>query len=133
MAALVIAVFTSLRGRRASVLTGHYQLVGGEMIGREKRLLRFHGIDPDSIEGTYGVSAVDLAYLLQSFNSGSVAHQIEHGRFNRIRPFPTDSYRYSILKNEPTRRAFPLLIQLFDPKNAYMACCAATIEKIERP
>ncbi len=101
------------------------------MIGGDKRLLRFHGIDPESTEDIYGVSAVDLSYLLQSFNAGSVAYQIEHGRFKRIRPFPTDSYRYSILMSEHTRRAFPLLVQLFDPNNAYMACCAATIRKIE--
>ena len=131
--ALGIAVMSWLHARRVSVLTGHYELVSGadQMSGHEMRLLRFHGIDTESIEETYGVSAVDVAYLLQSFNAGSVAYQIEHGRFKRIRPFPTGSYRYNILMSESTRLAFPLLIQLFDPNNAYMACCAATIREIE--
>jgi hypothetical protein len=135
----VLALFISLLSwsdsRRRSRLAQHYGLVtaADRMIGENQELLRFHGIDPSTIEEEYGVTASELAYLLQSFNAGSVSYQIAHGehrsdvRNGRVKPFKQGSYWYDILRNDATQRAFPLLQKLFDSRNPYMAACEATI------
>jgi hypothetical protein len=131
--ALLISVLSWLDGRRRARVSEHYALVAAadRMLGENNRLLRFHGIDPDTIEQEYGVSGLDLSYLLQAFNAGSISYNFAHGDNPRIKAFPEGSYWYDILENDATQRAFPLLQRLFDSKNPYMAACAATIRVIQ--
>jgi hypothetical protein len=131
--ALLISLLSWVDGKRRSRLSEHYGLVAvaDRMLGENERLLRFHGIDPDTMEQEYGVSGVDLSYLLQAFNAGSISYKFAHGDNPRIKAFPEGSYWYEILENDATQRAFPLLQRLFDSKNPYMAACAATIHAIK--
>jgi len=130
--ALLISLLSWMDGKRRARLSEHYGLVAvaDRMLGEDMSLLRFHGIDPDTIEQEYGMSGSDLSYLLQAFNAGSISYKFAHGDSPRLEAFPKDSYWYDILKNEPTQRAFPLLKQLFDSKNSYMAACEETIRLI---
>ena len=125
--ALALALHTRKSNRRESRTIQHYGLVAqaDNMLAENKACLRFHGINPDTIEDEYGVTSVELSYLLQSFNSGAVSSLIaEEGGDER---FDEGSYRYQILENQSTQDAFPLLQKLFDPKNIYMARCEKTI------
>jgi hypothetical protein len=132
-AAVSIAAVSWIHSRRAARLAAHYQLANAAdlMIGSDKSLLRFHGIDPDSLEANYGVTATELAFLLQSFNAGAVEHLIGFGRRGKDTAFAEGSYRYNMLASEPTRRALPLLQQLFDHRNAFIARCVQTAREIE--
>ena len=125
--ALFIAIFTWRSNLRASRVIQHYNLVtqADSMFAGNKELLRFHGINPDTIEEKYGVSSTDLSYLLQSFNAGSIQYLIANKKHKT--PFKNGEYRYDILKNDATQKAFPLIKQLFDSKNPYIARCEQTI------
>lgn len=100
------------------------------MLAKNKKLLRFHGINPDTIEKKYGVTSTDLSYLLQSFNAGAISYLIANKKHKK--PFKKGSYRYSILKNDATQKAFPLIKQLFDLKNPYIAKCEETIRFLKK-
>jgi hypothetical protein len=136
--ALFISLLTWADGRRTTRLTQHYALMtaADRMLGEDEGLLRFHGIDPGTMEEEYGVTAIELAYLLQSFNAGSISCQIAHGdhrsslRNRGVKPFRKDSYWYDRLKNDATQRAFPLVQKLFDSRNPYMAVCEETIRAL---
>jgi hypothetical protein len=130
--ALVISVLSWMDGKRRARLSEHYGLLAtaDRMLGENTQLLRFHGIDPDTIELEYGVSGTDLSYLLQAFNAGSISYKFAHGDNPRVKAFPEGSYWYGILEHDATQRAFPLLRMLFDSKNPYIAACAATIRVI---
>ena len=138
LVAIFISLLSWIDSRRGNRLAQHYGLVtaADRMLGANKELLRFHGIDPSTIEDEYGVTAGELAYLLQSFNSGSISYQIAHGdhrssnRNRRVKPFTKGSYWYDILRNDATQRAFPLVRKLFDSRNPYIAACAATISAL---
>ena len=125
--ALVISIYTWKSNRRASQDIQHYSLVSqaDNMIADNKAVLRFHGVDPDTIEEKYGINSSELSYLLQSFNSSSIASLL--GNEKSTKRFEKGSYRYDILKNEPTQRAFPLIKRLFDSNNLYIARCEKTI------
>ena len=129
--ALIIAIFTWRSNLRASRVIQHYNLVtqADSMFAGNQELLRFHGINPDTIEEKYGVTSHELSYLLQSFNSGSISNLLSNEKYNI--PFEKGSYRYDILKNEPTQRAFPLVKLLFDSKNIYISRCEETIRIIK--
>ncbi|MBN2566366.1 MAG: hypothetical protein JXB46_11720 [Candidatus Eisenbacteria bacterium] len=132
--ALAVALMSWFDGRRVSRIGQHYGLVAAAdiMLGANQDLLRFHGIDPETIEEEYGVTPAELSYLLQSFNAGSVSYLIASGRRRKTRPFEQGSYRYQMLSNQATQRAFPLIRQLFDSRNPYMSACEATIRVIQR-
>ena len=98
------------------------------MLAGNKEFLRFHGINPDTIQ-EYGVTSTELTYLVQSFNSGSISNLLSNDGYKE--PFEEGSYWYDILKNEPTQKAFPLIKMLFDSKNAFIARCEKTIRFIE--
>ncbi len=117
---------------RASRDIQHYNLItqADSMFAGNKELLRFHGINPDTIEKEYGVTPGELSYLLQSFNSGSISSLLSNEKHKK--PFEKGSYRYDILKNEPTQKAFPLIKQLFDSNNIYIAQCEETIRFIKK-
>ena len=100
------------------------------MLAENKACLRFHGIDPDTIEEVYGVTSAELSYLLQSFNAGSISNLLSNAGYKK--PFERGSYRYDILNNEHTQKAFPLLKLLFDSRNPYIARCERTIHFIKR-
>ena len=127
LVALVISFASWRSERRISRLVQHYSLVSSaeDMIVEHKEFLRFHGIDPTSAVEEYSVSSADLAYLLHSFNAGSVGYLLSGKR--RKGPFPEGSYRYNMLKTEATRRAFPLIKRFFDPQNPYIRRCEETI------
>jgi hypothetical protein len=95
------------------------------MFAKNKELLRFHGINPDTIKEEYGVTSTELSYLLLSFDAGSISYLISNKRDKK--PFTKGSYRYNILKNDATQKAFPLIQQLFDSKNPYLVKCEETI------
>jgi hypothetical protein len=92
--ALVVSFITWNDGRRISRLTQHYSIVtaADRMIGENKDLVRFHGIDPGTIEEEYGVTQEELGYLLLSFDSGSISYKIAHRERERVRPFVEGSY-----------------------------------------
>jgi len=110
----------------------HYNIVtqADKMFAECKACLRFHGINPDTIEEKYGVTSTELSFLLTSFNSGSISNLLSNDGYEK--PFEKGSYWYNILKNEPTQKAFPLLKLLFNPKNHYIARCEKTIHLIKR-
>ena len=130
--ALFIAIFTWRSNLRASSNIQHYNIVtqADTMIAENKACLRFHGINPDTIEDLYGVTSAELSYLLQSFNSGSISNLLSNDGYGK--PFEKGSYRYEILKSEHTQKAFPLLKLLFDSKNHYIARCEKTIHIIKQ-
>lgn len=130
--ALTISIFTWRFNIRASRSIQHYNLVtqADRMFAENKELLRFHGINPDMIEEEYGVTPHELSYLLQSFNAGSISSLLSDKKSKK--PFKKGSYRYDILKNEPTQKAFPLIKQLFDENNIYIAKCEETICLIKK-
>ena len=129
--ALITAIFTWRSNIRASRHIQHYNLVtqADSMFAGNKELLRFHGINPDTIEEEFGVTSYELAYLLQSFNSGSISNLLSNKKHKK--PFEIGSYRYEILNNEPTQKAFPLIQQLFDSNNIYINRCDETIRLIK--
>ncbi len=130
--ALFIALITWSKNQRATRYVQHYSFVtqAEKMLSANIACLRFHGIDPDTIEKLHGVTSTDLSYLLQLFNSGSISNILSNK--GRKKPFEKGSYWYDILKNEPTQDAFPLLQQLFDSNNYFMARCEITIDSINR-
>lgn len=132
--AILIATLSWIDKRRSDRLSAHYGLVtvADQMIARNKELLRFRGIDHETIEDVYGVTATELGYLLQVFNSGSISHRIRFGEHWRRRAFPAGSYWYEMLRTEATQRAFPLVKQLFDAKNPFMSRCEQTINQMSR-
>tara|TARA_R110002096_G_scaffold429949_1_gene643323 strand:+ start:3952 stop:4353 length:402 start_codon:yes stop_codon:yes gene_type:complete len=95
-----------------------------------KKLLRFHGVDPDTIEEKYGVTSGELSYLLQLFNAGSISRILDNEKSTK--PFEKDSYWYDILENKSTQDAFPLLRELFNSKNIFMMKCEETIRLIKK-
>ncbi len=117
---------------RASRNIQHYTLVtkADSMLAGNKEFFRFHGINPDTIEEKYGVTSIELCYLVQSFNSGSISNLLRKDGYKK--PFEEGSYWYDILKNEPTQKAFPLIKLLFDSKNHYIARCEKTIRFIKK-
>ena len=125
--ALSIALLSWRANIRKSRLIEHYRHIMStdSMFAKNKELLRFHGINPDTIKEEYGVNSTELSYLLQSFNAGSISYLISNKRHKK--PFNKGSYRYNILKNDATQKAFPLIQQLFDSKNPYIAKCEETI------
>lgn len=129
--ALYIALSTRLESVRATRNITHYGVVGqaDSMLAGNRKLLRFHGIDPDTIEEKYGVDSTDLSYLALSFNAGSISNLLS--KDGDKEPFKEGEYRYDILKNESTQKAFPLIKMLFDSKNHYMARCEKTIQLIK--
>ena len=129
--ALGIALFTWRANMRASRNIQHYNLVtkADSMLAENKECLRFHGIDPDTIEEKYGVTSAELSYLLQSFNSGSISNLLSNDGHRK--PFEEGSYRYNILKNDATQKAFPLIKQLFDSENPYIVQCEETIRVLK--
>ena len=100
------------------------------MFAKNKELLRFHGINPDAIEEEYGVTSTELSYLLQSFDAGSISYLISNKKHKK--PFEKGSYRYNILNNDATQKAFPLKKKLFDSKNPYIARCEETIRFLKK-
>ncbi len=130
--ALFIAIFTWRSNLRASRNIQHYNLVtqADNMLAENKACLRFHGINPDTIEDVYGVTSAELSYLLQSFNSGSISNLLSNDGYEKA--FDKGSYWYDILKSEHTQKAFPLLKLLLDSSNHYIARCEKTIHVINR-
>jgi len=130
--ALTIVIFTWKSNMRASRDIQHYNLItqADSMFAEHKELLRFHGINSDTIEEEYEVTPGELSYLLHSFNSGSISSLFSNEKHKK--PFEKGSYRYDILKNEPTQRAFPLIKQLFYSNNIYIAQCEETIRFIKK-
>jgi hypothetical protein len=133
----VLALFIALLSWRANIrtsrLTQHYNyvMITDRMLGENKELLRFHGINPDTIEKEYGVTSIELSYLLQSFNGGSIFYYLVSKRKQK-KPFTKGSYYYRILKNDATQKAFPLIRQLFDSKNPFIVRCAETIRLLNK-
>lgn len=129
--ALYIALSTRRESMRATRNITHYDVVAqaDSMLAGNSKLLRFHGIDPDTIEEKYGVDSIDLSYLALSFNAGSISNLLSKDRDKE--PFKEGEYRYDILKNESTQKAFPLIKMLFDSKNHYMVRCEKTIQLIK--
>ena len=72
--ALFIALLSWRTSNRTSRIAQHYNyvMITDKMLGENKDLLRFHGINPDTIEKEYGVTSYELSYLLQFFNGGSI-------------------------------------------------------------
>ncbi len=130
--AIYIALLTRRANMRVSRNIQHYNLVtkADSMLAGNKEFLRFHGINPDTIEEKYGVTSTELSYLVQSFNSGSISNLLSNDGYKK--PFEKGSYWYDILKNEPTQKAFPLIKLLFDSKNHYIARCEKTIRLIKK-
>ena len=130
--AILIALFTWRANMRASRNIQHYNLVSkaDSMISGNKEFLRFHGINPDNIEEKFGVNSYELSYLVQSFNSGSISNLLSGKKHEK--PFEKGEYWYDILKNEPTQKAFPLIKQLFDSNNIFIARCQETIYFLEK-
>ncbi len=129
--ALYIALSTRRESVRATRNITHYGTVAqaDSMLAGNSKLLRFHGIDPDTIDEEYGVDSTDLSYLALSFNAGSISNLLS--KDGDKEPFKEGEYRYDILKNESTQKAFPLIQKLFDSKNHYMARCEKTIQLIK--
>lgn len=130
--ALTIAIITWKSNMRATRNITHYDVVAqaDSMLAGNSKLLRFHGIDPGTIEEKYGVDSTDLSYLALSFNAGSISNLLS--KDGDKEPFKEGEYRYDILKNESTQKAFPLIKLLFDSKNLYMARCEKTIRFIKK-
>ena len=130
--AVAIALLSWRASMRTSRFAQHYDhiITADRMLGSNKELLRFHGINPDEIEEVYGVTSTDLSYLLQAFNAGSISYILSNAR--RKNPFKKGSYWYNILKNDATQKAFPLIKQLFSSDNLYIAKCEETIRFIEK-
>ena len=132
----LFALYIALLARRANMSVSrniqHYSAVtkADSLLAGNKDFLRFHGINPDTIQDKYGVTAAELSYLVQSFNSGSISNLLSNDGFKK--PFEEGSYWYDILKNEPTQKAFPLIKLLFDSKNHYIARCEKTIHLIKK-
>lgn len=127
--AITISVLTWVDKRRIDRVGLHYALVAAadQMIGKDPALLRFRGIRHEDAEVKYGVTASELGYLLQAFNAGSISHLARYGDRRREKPFKEGTYWHVMLKSEATRRAFPLVQQLFDPRNPFIGRCEATI------
>ena len=85
--AIFIALLSSVDQRRIHRVAEHYELISeaDRMIGQDTTLLRFRGVDPGTIEQEFGVTTLDLSYLLQMFNAGSLSYLISGGRFRRVR------------------------------------------------
>jgi len=130
--ALFIAIFTWRANLRASRRIQHYNFAAhaDTMLAENKTCLRFHGINPDTIEDLYGVTSAELSYLLQSFNAGSISNLLSNDGY--AKPWERGSYYYDILKSEHTQKAFPLLQLLFDSKNHFIVRCEKTIHVIKR-
>ena len=130
--AFTISIFIWKSNKSASRQIQHYNLVtqADQMFAKNRQLLRFHGINPDTIEEEYGITPDELSYLLLSFNSGSLSNLLSNEK--RKKPFAKGSYWYDILKNELTQKAFPLIKQLFDSNNIYIAKCEETISLINK-
>ncbi len=130
--ALFIALFTWRANLKASRNIQHYNLASQaeNMLSANKECLRFHGVDPDTIEELFGVTSAELSYLHKLFNSGSISNLLSNEGGEK--PFEKGSYWYDILKNEPTQKAFLLLRLLFDSENHYIARCEKTIQFIKR-
>lgn len=129
----LIFAFNRWRGdTRASRFIQHYNLVSmsDSMIADNKDVLRFHGIDLDTLE-EYGVTSSDLCYLVQSFNSGSISDILSDGKDGKAKRHEKGGYWYDILRNAPTQRAFPLVKRLFDSNNHFIARCEETISYIK--
>ena len=131
--ALLIALISWRANIRTSRLTQHYNyvMITDRMLGENKELLRFHGINPDTIEKEYGVTSIELSYLLQLFNGGSIYNYFISKRKQK-KPYIRGSYYYRILENDVTQKAFPLIKQLFDSKNPFIARCEKTIHLLNK-
>lgn len=81
-------------------------------IGENPELLRFHGINIEEDElKAHGLSATDLAYLLNNFSAGGVFYRCLPSKEKNV-VLSEGSYRYEMMKSEHTQRAWPLLRRL---------------------
>lgn len=127
--ALFIALLSWRTSNRTSRIAQHYNyvMITDKMLGENKDLLRFHGINPDTIEKEYGVTSYELSYLLQFFNGGSIYNYFISKKKQK-KPYLKGSYYYRTLENDATQKAFPLIKLLFDSKNPFIARCEKTIQ-----
>ena len=138
LAAVVISVFslgwTILSARRLRVETSLYACVESLLevkkgIGDVPSVLRFHGIRPEDLRDA-GVTAEEFAYLAANFLAGALFYEATdpHGRGE---PFDETMYRYKLLAQPETRKAWPLVRKLMD-RTSYTRRIDATIDLIER-
>lgn len=87
---------------------------------------RFHGITPEQLK-EIGVTPEEFAYLVANFSAGHIFH---FGILNNTEPFERDGYRYTMLKTQATRKAWPLIKRMIAP-GKYGDKIEATIKAIE--
>lgn len=78
-----------------------------------------------------GLLRLNYPICFNLFNAGSIYFYFVSNKKQK-KPFKKGSYRYNILKNDATQKAFPLIKQLFDSKNPYIAKCEETIRFLKK-
>lgn len=98
-------------------------------VARIPTVLKFHGVDKKELDDLE-VSPEELAYVLSSFTANAMLDRAR--QTNDKDPFPPGSYRYAMLKAEPTRKLWPILKRLMH-QDSYIDKIEATIKVIEQP
>lgn len=131
LTAFIIGLITWQNNLRQTRIIQHYSLIAqaDSALTNEISCLRFHGVDPETVEASYGVTSKELLYLLTAFNAGSISNQLSKDGCKK--PFEEGDYWYGILRNKPTQKAFDLLATLFAPNNPFIERCRKTIPNIQ--
>jgi hypothetical protein len=91
-------------------------------LGDNRTSFRFHGITDEDFEEA-DVTAKELAYLVASFTAGRIYDAGIYSESDMKKPFDESHYRYKMLAQLATRRAWPTI--------AKMMTADAYIDKIE--
>lgn len=91
------------------------------------RALEFHGIGVDELKAA-GISPEEFAYLLASFTAGGLYYRLK--REDPLVPFPSGSYRHTMLSSPMTRAAWPFLRKCLSA-SPYLEKLEATLSRMQ--
>jgi hypothetical protein len=97
--------------------------------GLEDAFSKFHGINEDEIDSA-GVTRKELAYLVSNFTAGRI-YDVGKYRWQRNKAFEDTNYRYKMLRQASTRRAWPLILKMMTSDH-YIKQLQLTFDEIER-
>jgi len=128
---LLTTIAFALRQGRSSAIASSFALMAQAeaMLKDVPSALKFHGVSDEDLRRA-GITPEEFVYLIVNFTGAGVLYRMSEP--DSTAPFQKGSYRYVMLSQPATQRAWPLLRKLINPEiGSYGKRIEATLKLIE--